>query len=391
MPTPNRLTWEQKAKLVQELAARRESVAALCLRWRISRECAYKWWRRCREGGLEALREHSRAPRRQRRRMSAMWTRRIGAARRRHPRWGARKLRAWLRREHPRARVPAASTIGAELRRLGCTLGAPRRPRGPEAVWAPTFGARRANDVWTVDFKGWFRTGDGARCDPLTVRDLHSRHGLCARVLKGTEMEPVREQFVRLFRRHGLPRVIRSDQGPPFAGGSPALLSRLSAWWVSLGIRVEFSRRARPGDNASHEQWHRELKAETARPPAATPRGQQWRLDRWLREYNHERPHEAHGQRVPADFYRPSPRRYTGARPAVYPAHWQQRAVRRNGDIDWQGRRRFIGESFGGFRIGMRLAGKGVWRVYFYEVFLGELHDADGTGLRSARYRRSSQ
>jgi transposase-like protein len=390
MPTTNRLTWEQKAKLVQELAARSESVTAVCVRWRISRECAYKWWRRYRDGGLNALRERPRRPGCQPRRLSAVWSERIAAARRRHPRWGARKLRALLRRQHPRARVPAASTIGAELRRLGCTAGVPRRPRGPEAVWAPRLEARRANDVWTVDFKGWFRTGDGARCDPLTMRDLRSRYGLCAHVLKGMGMKPVQRQFVRLFRRHGLPKVIRCDQGAPFGRSSPALLSRLSAWWVSLGIRPEFSRRARPGDNASHEQWHRELKAETASPPAPTLPAQQRRLDRWLHQYNHQRPHEAHEQRVPSDFYRRSPRPYAGPRPAVYPAHWAQRAVRRSGEIYWQGRRRFIGESFRGFRVGLRPSGRAVWRVYFYDVLLGELHDADTTGLRSARYRRPS-
>lgn len=154
------------------------------------------------------------------------------------------------------------------------------------------------------------------------------------------------------------------------------------------GIGVEFSRRARPGDNAAHEQWHRELKAETASPPAATPSAQQRRQDRWLRDYNQVRPHEALGQRVPADFYRRSPRRYQGVRPVCYPAHFAQRRVRPGGEIRWQGRRRFVGESFEGYTVGLRPAAQGVWRVYFYEMLVGELHDEDRTGLRSARYRR---
>lgn len=182
--------------------------------------------------------------------------------------------------------------------------------------------------------------------------------------------------------------MIRGDQGVPFAGTGPALFARLSAWWVSLGIGVEFSRRARPGDNAAHEQWHRELKAETASPPAATAAAQQRRQDRWLRRYNQERPHEALGQRVPADFYRRSPRRYGGARPVCYPAHFAQRRVRPGGEICWQGRRRFAGESFEGYTVGLRPASRGVWRVYFYEMLVGELHDGEASGRRSARYRR---
>lgn len=382
------LTWEQKAKLVGELELGGESVRAICERWRISRPCAYKWRRRYQAGGLDGLSEASRAPRRQPRRLCAEWGERIAAARARHPRWGAKKLRALLRREHPRVRLPAVSTIGAELRRRGLARGRARRAPGPQVLWAPRLRARCANEVWTVDFKGWFRTGDGVRCEPLTVRDLRSRYGLCARVLAGTRLAPVRAEFEQVFRRHGLPKVIRCDQGVPFAGSGPALLARLSAWWVSLGIAVEFSRRARPGDNAAHEQWHREMKAETANPPAATPRAQQRRQDRWLRQYNHDRPHEALGQRVPADLYQPSPRRYQGAKPARYPAHFAQRRVRPGGEIRWQGRRRFVGESFEGCTVGLRPCAKGVWRVYFYGMLVGELHDGDASGLRSARYRR---
>jgi transposase InsO family protein len=384
-----RLTLEEKAKLVQELELGRESVSALCRGWRISRQSAYKWWRRHQAAGIEGLREASRAPRRQPRKLTAKWSERIAAVRASHPRWGAKKLRVQLRREHPRVKLPAVSTIGAELRRSGQARGRARRAAGPEVLWEPKLRARCANDVWTVDFKGWFRTGDGRRCEPLTVRDLASRFGLCAQVLGGTRLGPVQARFVKVFRRYGLPRVIRCDQGVPFAGSGPALLARLSAWWVSLGIRVEFSRRARPGDNAAHEQWHREMKAEAANPPAATVQAQQRRQDRWLRQYNQERPHEALGQRVPAAVYRSSPRRYEGSRPADYGG--QRRRVRPGGEIRWQGRRRFVGESFEGFCVGLRKASPGVWRVYFYKILIGELHDSDRMGLRSARYRRPPQ
>ena len=384
MPTPNRLSWEQKAKLVQELAAKGESVSALCLRWRISRRCAYKWWRRWRDGGLEALRERSRAPRRQPRRMGAVWSARIGAARGRHPRWGARKLRALLRREHPRARVPAASTIGAELRQLGCTLGAPRRPRGPEAVWAPTFGARRANEVWTVDFKGWYRTGDGRRVDPLTVRDLHSRYVLRIGLLTGQGLAQTRREFDRIFKEHGLPERIRCDNGTPFGGGGPTGLTRLSAWWVRLGIAVEFMTPGRPCENGAHEQFHRVYKAEVARSAARTRAGQQRRSTRWQGDYNRQRPHEGLGMEVPAGRYRKNRRRLPGRlMPWTYAAGWERRWVRGNGEINWRGARRYVGEAFVGAHVGLKPVRRGVWRVHFGPVLVGELHAAERGGLRS--------
>lgn len=376
--------------MVSELEAGEESVTAVCLRWRISRECAYKWWRRYQQLGLEGLREGSRRPRRQPRLLSAKWKERIVGARQRHPQWGAKKLRVLLRREHARVRLPAVSTIGAELQRSGLARGGLRRLPGPEVMWPVRQEARRAHDLWTVDFKGWFRTGDGQRCEPLTVRDLHSRYGLCAQVLGSTTLAAVQDEFEKIFRQHGLPKVIHTDQGVPFAGSGPALLARLSAWWVSLGIRPEFSRRARPGDNAAHEQWHRVMKAETANPPAPTRAAQQQRQDRWLGHYNQERPHEALRQRVPAQLYRPSPRPYQGILAPNYPQNWLQRKVRGGGEISWQGRRRFIGESFAGMKVALKPVKPDCWRVYFYHVLLGELYLHDSWGLRSARYRRPS-
>lgn len=262
-----------------------------------------------------------------------MWVERLRLARRRHQRWGPKKLRAWLQRQHPRSRVPSVSTLGRLLQRHRWSQPQLGRRRGPARVWPALRQARRPNEVWTVDFKGYFHTADGRRCDPLTVRDAYSRFGLSVQVLHGHKLVTVQQVFLRLFRRFGLPRRIHADQGRPWAGPGPAWLSQLSAWWVSLGIRPTFSRRARPGDNASHEQWHRELKAETTRPPAATPAAQQRRLAQWLRIYNHERPHEALALRPPAEFYYRSRRRYRGVRPPRYARGWAVRRVRANGEI----------------------------------------------------------
>jgi hypothetical protein len=254
--------------------------------------------------------------------------------------------------------------------------------------------ARRANEVWTVDFKGWFRTGDGTRVEPLTVRDLFSRYGLAVQLLADQRWQPVQSVFRRLFREQGLPVVIRVDNGGPFASNGPAGLSRLSVWWLRLGIRVEFTRPGHPEDNGAHEQFHRVLKRETIQPPAHTRQGQQHRTGVWLKCYNQQRPHEALGQSAPVKYYRQSGRRYgLRLRPAKYPADWAVRQVRSNGEIRWQGRRRFVGEAFVGQSVGLKRLRPGVWGVHFMDFRIGHLHDADLGAMRPMvyRHRRPSQ
>lgn len=387
MPTRNHLTLEQKVQFCHEVSQRRASFAAVCRAFRIARQTGYKWWRRHESAGASALAERSRRPRRCPFQLRPHWIERIRQTRHRFPRWGAKKLHAWLRREFPRARMPAISSIGRVLRRLHLSHARPRRLRGPVRIWPPFRTARRPNEVWTVDFKGSFHTADGARCEPLTVRDLYSRYGLCVCLLPDHSVSGVRRQFVRLFRRYGLPHIIHCDQGGPFGSSGPAHLSRLSAWWISLGITMEYSRRARPGDNGAHEQWHRELKADTARPPAATLALQQRRSQRWLRHYNQERPHEALGQLPPARRWRKSPRRYRGIQPPGYPKAWLLRRVQQRGEIYWRGGARFISEALFGYQVALRPKRRGVWQVYFYQHLIGELHEPDHSPIRPAQYR----
>jgi len=263
-----------------------------------------------------------------------------------------------------------------------------RARRGPQLPRPPLTPALRPNDVWTVDFKGWFRTADGQRCEALTVRDLASRYVLRVRAVPQISDRCVRPLLRALFQRHGCPKVIRVDNGVPFAAQGPLNLTTLSVWWLRSGIRVEFTRPGKPQDNGAHEQMHRILKADTASPPAATRRAQQGRFERWQHEYNHLRPHAALGDHRPAEFYRPSRRRWQEPGPCPYPATWLTRHVRNRGSIKIYGRRRFIGRAFIGQVIGLKRIDAEHDAIYLEKLLIGTLHRQDPGGLRPCAYRR---
>ncbi len=385
MPLITGLSAEQKLRFILAVQHSTTTVRQLCRNWQISRQTGYNWLRRYHQGGYAALQARSRAPHRCPHRLPPLWIDRIENLRRKHPRWGPKKLRAALRRQHPRSQLPATSTIGTWLRRLGLLVPRKRRLAGPLVRAQKTSPARRPNDVWTIDFKGWFRTLDGRRVDPLTVRDLFSRFGLLAQMLSGQKFRTTQKAFVGLFKRHGQPAAMRMDNGSPFGSTGAAGLSSLSAWFITLGIAVQFTRRGHPEDNGSHEQWHRVMKAETTQPPAGRPSLQARRTTRWLRHYNHQRPHEALQQQTPATHYHDSRRHYRGTRAPRYPKHLPIRRVHLGGEIKWQGRFRFVGEAFAGYLVALKPKRRGVWAVYFYHVLLGELHDADTSGMRVVR------
>jgi transposase InsO family protein len=309
-----------------------------------------------------------------------------------HRQVGARKLRALLRRAHSGVRLPAERTIHRWLQAAGRVRPAPP-PAGPVRAAPRTRVGRRPNDVWTVDFKGWFRTGDGTRVQLLTVRDLASRYVLGASHVARPDEASVARCLRRLFRRHGRPQAIRVDRGAPFCGTGPRGWTRLAVGWILHGIAVQFTRRARPQDNGAHEQMHRVLKADTANPPARTLAAQLRRVERWRRWYNEERPHAALGQQPPATRYRPGGRRPWGlpALPLVYPAGWPTLRVDRRGYVCWGGRRRQIGRAFFGLHVGLCVRSTGL-AVYFGPHLLGTLQ-ADDHLLRPVRLaaRRKSR
>ncbi len=388
------MSWKEVTCVVRRLEfvklalKAHQSLSQLCRRFGMSRKSGYKWLGRFEREGPRGLRDRSCRPHRSPRRLSAEWLKRIRWLRRQRRSWGSRKLAARLRRDYPGQGVPCARAIGKWLRRLRLTRRARRRPRcGPGLRREVLTVAQRSNQVWTVDFKGWFRTGDGQRVEPLTVRDAFSRYLLTVCLLRDQGWQRSGRVFGRLFRQYGYPQVIRADNGRPFGSQGPAGLTRLSAWWTVLGIRVEFIAPGHPEQNGAHEQMHRVLKAETTQPPSRHLRAQQRRTRRWVRIYNDFRPHEALGQRAPAEVYRARP---TSARSTAvsYGPGWAVRRVRRNGQIRWQGRKRFIGEAFVGYPVGLREKSAGKWAVYFTDLLIGELWESDPGGIRPARYVR---
>jgi transposase InsO family protein len=379
----------QRLRFVKLAVKAQKSMAVLCREFGLSRRIGYKWKKRFERDGLRGLREGSRRPKHCPRQISGQWLQRIRRLRRRHRSWGSRKLAARLRREHPGQKCPSARTIGKWLKRLGLNRCARRRRirRGPPLKRPALTIPRRSNHVWTADFKGWFRTQDGRRVDPLTVRDLFSRKVLTIRLLKDQSWEPVQREFRRLFRMNGCPKIIRVDNGHPFGSTGPMGLSRLSAWWTALGICVEFIAPGHPEQNGAHEQMHRVFKAETTRPPSRHRRAQQRRTDRWIKTYNQIRPHQALAQRTPAEFYRRGPGR--DRQPKVfYPRRWAVRGVRSNGQIKWRGRKRFVGEAFVGYPVGLKPGIGGKTPVYFAELLIGELRLSDLGGMRPITYVR---
>jgi putative transposase len=388
MPWKTKNKQEQRYDLVREMRSGCHCIQELSRRWQVSRKTAYKWLERYRQGGLGGLADRSRRPQQVPQQTPRYWLERLRRLRRKRPTWGARKLYHRLGQEQGLSGVPAVSTLSRWLKRWGLVKGGPRRLAGPVILRRSVRAARRANEVWTVDFKGWYRTGDGTRVDPLTVRDLCSRYGLRVALLKDQSVAVAAWEFGRIFRQYGLPKRIRCDNGVPFGGGGPTGLTRLSAWWVKLGIEVEFTTPGRPCENGAHEQFHRVYKAEVARDPARRRAEQQRRSNRWLRRYNQERPHEALGMDVPAARYRKSRRKLPALiKPWQYPGGWARRWVKGNGEISWQGVRRFVGEAFVRDYVGLKPQRRGVWRVYDGPVLVGELRQNENGHIRPAKYR----
>jgi putative transposase len=371
MPWNETDPMDQRCKFVMAYASGRFEMAELCRLYGVSRPTGYKWVERHRAEGVAGLKERSRAAHHCPHRMSAKVARWFLAERRAHPRWGPRKLVRRYSSAHLQA-GPSRSAVADLLRRQG--LSQPRRRRRVCGQSGRRVGVVAvANEVWTIDFTGQFRLGDGRWCYPLTVMDGASRYLLGCQGESRILGAQVKQRTRRLFEHYGLPRAIHSDNGVPFASSTGLTgLSRLSVSWLKLGIELRRSRPGCPQDNGAHERMHRTLKAETTRPPAANLRAQQRRFHRFQQEYNEERPHQALQDRTPDQLYACSPRRYPARLPIPeYPAHFEVRRVRTNGTIKWHGGLLFISTSLCSELIALEEVEDGVWSVWFMAHLLG--------------------
>jgi len=362
---------EKRRQFVQEWLSRQWTMTELCARHGISRQGGYDTLARYEQGGWEGLEERSRAPHRHPNQTPAEMEEQIVQLRHRHMRWGPRKLKAWLERECAERSWPAASTMGELLRREGLVI--PRRRRRRIDPYTTPFAAADApNRVWCGDFKGWSRTQDGARIDPLTISDACSRYLLRCQAVEKTNTPQVQAIFEAAFREYGMPEAIRTDNGAPFASRAIAGLSRLAVWWMKLGIVAERIQPAHPEQNGRHERMHGTLQQETMRTMAVNRRAQQRRFDQFRREYNQERPHEALAMQTPASCYRVSPRQFPARlRQPEYGSSMRVRRVHLRGQFSWKHQDVFLSETLIGERIGLEPIDDRWFTIYFAEFPLG--------------------
>ncbi len=363
---------DQRMRFVLECESGVEAMAVVCRVYGISRKVGYKWLGRYRAEGVDGLKDRRRVPHHHPYKVSEALEAAILAARAAHPTWGPKKLLVLLKRQRPRTRWPARSTIAQILRRYGLSFPRKRRRRVPRHE-GPFAACDGPNTVWCADFKGWFRTADGRRCEPLTISDAYSRYLLRCQVSGRTDGQSVRPLFEAAFRQYGLPYAIRTDNGSPFASRGFLGLTALSLWWVKLGIRPERIEAGHPEQNGRHERMHLTLKQETASPPAANLRRQQERFDAFRAQFNEVRPHEALEMRTPSSLYVRSSRRYPERLDVPeYPSGWAMRRVA-YGRFRWKGANVFIAHVLHGEPIGLEPIDGRYWRAWFGSMSLGIL------------------
>ena len=368
---------DERMRFVMAVESQEEPFAVVCRRFGVSRKTGYKWLARYETDGVNGLLDQSRAPHDHPQAIAAAIRERCLAVRRAHPTWGPVKVRAWLERRKPDIGWPAASTIGALFDREGLTVKRRLRRRCPPSA-APFANCDEANDVWCIDFKGWFRTGDGSRCEPLTLSDACSRYLLRCQAVSRTDEDHVWPILEAAFREFGLPNWLRSDNGPPFASPGAGGLTKLAVKVIKAGVLPQRIKPGKPQQNGRHERLHLTLLQDTANPPARSLRQQLERFKTFQRMYNEERPHEALGNATPADHYNLSTRRWDGVlREPEYGAEDEVRRVRQNGEIKWRGNTIYITTALIGEPICLRDDANGRHTVFFGPVVLGIINHGE--------------
>lgn len=378
MPWKERSPAMERIGFIRDAGSQLYRMSELAEQYGISRKTAYKWLGRWLEEGEEGLlEERSHEAHEVANRTSPEMEALIVELRRRHPTWGPKKLLAVLGERGEIERLPSRSTVAEILKRRGVSERRPRRRREGHPG-RPDLIPSAVNDVWGADFKGQFRTRDGRYCYPFTVTDLYSRYLLCCDGYLSTDHESVKGSLERIFREHGMPAAVRTDNGSPFASTGIARLTRLGVWLLKLGIRRELIQPGRPGQNGRHERMHRTLKHEATMPPAANLTSQQRTFEAFRREFNHDRPHEALGMKRPAEIHRPSPRPFPERlSEPEYPAHFEVRRVSRNGAIRWRSRWLNVGHALIEQTVGLECVGDGIWDLHFASLRVGRFDERD--------------
>lgn len=390
MPWMEESKVEQRLRFVMQVREEGVSVAEACREFDISRPTGYKWLRRYDEDGLEGLEDQSRVPETIPHKTDEEVERLVCSLREQYPEFGPKKLRAWLSREHPDREWPAASTIGAILKRNGLVDKREVSKKSPPRT-EPLAEADAPNRIWSADFKGQFELGDGSMCYPLTITDNHSRMILGCKALPSTKGAAVRAYFEKVFERWGLPDAIRTDNGAPFASRAPRGLSMLSAWWESLGIDHERTDPGKPQQNGRHERMHLTLKEYTARPAAQTMAAQQEAFDSFRVFFNQLRPHESLGQTPPADHHTQSERPLPDEPDDLtYPTCDLSRTVSHSGQIKMADERIYITEALRGHIVGLTEVEIGVWVVTFADKDLGYLESGE-TSMSAMQDQQSAK
>jgi putative transposase len=351
------------------------SMTELCSIFSISRKTGYKWLARYIEEGPDGLNEKSRAPNYIPHKTSKQVADFIVSCRRKHPSWGARKITQKAEQVAPKLGLPSETTINNIIKCEGLTRKK-RKRRKPGHPGRPSTTAEKHNDIWTTDYKGEFKTKDGEYCYPLTILDEYSRYLLKCQGLPSTGYVGAFKAFKRAFREYGLPQAIKSDNGIPFATTGIARLSKLSVWWIKLGINPILIQPGSPYQNGVHERMHKTLKSESTIPPAGDLKAQQRRFNRWREEYNFERPHESLGGKYPSQVYKHSLKEYPSRVPDVdYPDHFEVRFVSANHCFRWNHKAVPIGSVLVHEYVGLEEVMDGIWAIYFSWKRLGFLDE----------------